>query len=293
MIVLTHIGHGLPDYIETTLRQIREFNKETEIYFITNESNTKQKFFNELNVNTVISEELETDKIKSFSKALNNGWSDFWTNSATRILFIEEFLKTKNKPTIHFENDVLIYCDLENVLNKCVETFEKLALTQGGFDRFMTGMFYIKDYESLKLMTDYWLDILSSNKVHELTKKYKIDMIHEMSLFLIYYMEQGENFLSTLPTLPNSKYYSNFNSIFDPATYGQYVGGTPKAAGGAPPGYIDKNHYIGNFMMENMGKWKVYFSDRKPYLMFNDKEYVINNLHIHSKNLHLYESYTR
>lgn len=298
MIVLTHIGQGLPEYVNICLKQIRYFNNNIEIYFITNNDNivNNKNYWNENKVITVSSESLHNERIDKFSRLLNNGWSTFWTNSATRILYLEEFLKTNNKPIIHFENDVLIYCDLKDVLDKSEKVFNRLGLTQGGFDRFMTGMFFIKDYESLNLLTNYWIEILENRKVDELYKKYNLDMINEMSLFLIYYMEKGCDYMDTFPSLPvgeKSKNLNYYNSIFDPATYGQYVGGTPIVAGGAPPGYIDKNHYVGNFMLENMGKWEFYFNEKKPYLIFEDKEYRINNLHIHSKNLHLYESYTR
>jgi len=295
MIVLTHIGQGLPEYLKICFKQIRYYNADIEIYFITNEINVKnyQHYWDENNIFSISSESFHNERIDRFSKVLNNEWSTFWTNSATRIFYLEEFLKKNDKSIIHFENDVLIYCNLKNILSKSEKIFNRLGLTQGGFDRFMTGMFFIKNYDSLKSMTDYWMSILESGKIQELVKKYKIDMVNEMSLFLIYNMEKGFDFLDTFPTIPNSKYYETFNSIFDPATYGQYVGGLPKVAGGLPSGYIDKNHYIGDFMLKNMGGWEIFFKNREPYLIFNDVEYKINNLHIHSKNLHLYESYTR
>jgi hypothetical protein len=116
--------------------------------------------------------------------------------------------------------------------------------------------------------------------------KFKVDMINEMSLLYIYSLHFNEKYLDFFPILPVGKYSKNlevFNSIFDPASYGQFVGGTPKAAGGALPGFLDNNHFIGNEMIKNRDKYAVIWDDDIPYLKYVNTLYRINNLHIHSK----------
>jgi hypothetical protein len=119
-----------------------------------------------------------------------------------------------------------------------------------------------------------------------------MDMIHEMSLMRAYSKDYPED-LQHLPILPFgefSKNYEVFNSIFDPASWGQYVGGTTDGIPGAKP----SDHYIGRLLQNNPDYtviWKEDDQNRKiPYFDYQEKQVRINNLHIHSKNLHKYLS---
>ncbi|MFH1254838.1 MAG: hypothetical protein V1646_05430, partial [bacterium] len=75
-----------------------------------------------------------------------------------------------------------------------------------------------------------------------------------------------------------------FQSIFDGAAIGQYLGGADSRNGPSCPGFINENCL---FNPANFGyELQVDVHDRLvPYLLFRDKKYRINNLHIHSKNL--------
>jgi len=79
-----------------------------------------------------------------------------------------------------------------------------------------------------------------------------------------------------------------FNSLFDPASYGQLVGGTQSEGPGAKP----QDHYIGRWLIANPQYsviWKEENRLKIPYLNYGSG-IKINNLHIHSKNLHKYMS---
>lgn len=107
-------------------------------------------------------------------------------------------------------------------------------------------------------------------------------MVNEMTLMSVYFASHR----GLLPTMPHSEYANKFNSIFDPASYGQFVGGTTNGIPGAKP----KDHYIGQMLTDNPSFDIIWNNKRQPCLKYNDKEIRINNLHIHSKNLHLYIS---
>lgn len=293
MIILTHVGNNFPAYIETCLKQVRHFNPSIDVVFITNTKHIDLNInlWKNLKINPIQSELLKNDRMDYFENIFGNGWSEFWTKSATRIFYLEEFLKQNNTPILHFENDVMIYSNLSDILDKSNLIFSRLGLTQGGQDRFMTGMFFIKNYDALHLMTNYWINLLSNKSHAELCFKYGLDMIHEMSLFLIYHVDCGENYLGTYPTLPDHKNFTYFNSLFDPASYGQYLGGLPEAAGGLPPGFIDPKHTVGQFMIKNKETWELELKNNIPYFTVNNKKFKLNNLHVHSKKLELFKSY--
>ena len=75
-------------------------------------------------------------------------------------------------------------------------------------------------------------------------------MTNEMVLLLIYSKEFGKDYLDYFPILPYGEYsynYKHFKSIFDPASYGQYVGGSRTEG----PGAKWSVHYIGQEFINN------------------------------------------
>ncbi len=117
-------------------------------------------------------------------------------------------------------------------------------------------------------------------------------MVNEMSLIKFYGVEKGDEYVSDLPILPfgeHCKHFIYFNSIFDPATWGQLVGGTRVEV----PGHKPQDHYIGVLLKDNPNwfvEWKIENELKIPYFNKDGELFKINNLHIHSKNLNLYVS---
>ena len=117
-------------------------------------------------------------------------------------------------------------------------------------------------------------------------------MVNEMTLMRAYskdFPDQLE-FLPILPFGEFSKYYGEFNSIFDPASWGQYIGGNIQEK---QPGLKPDDHYIGQLLRKNLDYtiiWKQNGLGKIPYFRYDDKEVKINNLHIHSKELYKYLS---
>ncbi|MFQ5677492.1 MAG: hypothetical protein ACE5G1_16505, partial [bacterium] len=104
-----------------------------------------------------------------------------------------------------------------------------------------------------------------------------------------------ENYVSTRPLVSRkghtvqdkNKYCQNidlFQSIFDAAALGQYLGGADPANGPSKPGFINESCVFNpslltfEWIYDEQGR-------RVPYATFENKRYRINNLHIHSKKL--------
>jgi len=99
---------------------------------------------------------------------------------------------------------------------------------------------------------------------------------HEMRLLYHY----GREYITNLPTHPTQGTISNI--IFDPITYGQFLGGTNN---GHPPGFIDKDHIVGKILDPESIK----FHENKPTV--NGVELV--NLHVHGKCLERFTTYDK
>ena len=94
------------------------------------------------------------------------------------------------------------------------------------------------------------------------------DHVSEMSLL---HMASREQLVFGLPILPSQ----NDTMVFDPGSYGQFLGGTNNGHGS---GFTDPQHFIGGAIRR--GELCVKF-DGEPTV----NEIKIFNLHIHSKNL--------
>lgn len=296
-LVMFHSGKGLPVFLEHTFKQIRLFNPDITIHFITDYAWLGDPVFDKYEIRSINKDLYYTDKVKQFEDMYNYPPGSFWVVTTTRFMYIEKFLEMDRRGSVyHLENDILLYYDLEKYHEKFVDLFD-MAITPGGPDRNITGFMFIKNWESLSKMTQFFIDIIKTYGLKKLREKYNTDMVHEMSLMKMYEIERGQLYLTHLPTLPFGEHaggYDIFDSIFDPAAWGQFVGGTNEA----PPGAKPNNLYIGQLLIDNPDYtviWKKDSEGRKiPYFKYNDNhkdnEIKINNLHIHSKNLSKYVS---
>ena len=103
--------------------------------------------------------------------------------------------------------------------------------------------------------------------------------------------QYNEDVIIPLPIFINcndskiTKYFSNFNFIFDAAAMGQYLGGVdPKNTPGDTRGFVNEtclikyNNFKFNWIINENGLYQ-------PFININGIFVKIINLHIHSKNL--------
>jgi hypothetical protein len=291
-VVMFHSGGSLPDYLKYTFKQFRLFNPNVTVYFITDHIWMSDPVFSLYNINVIDKRECTSDDIHTFEVLYGRGENDFWTITTTRLMYIANFITTRNLHDVyHFENDVLIYFDIESYHPIFIHSYQNLAITYGGPDKVMTGMMFIKNPKALSHMTTFILGLLHQYKVREIRRRYGMDMVNEMTLMRVYTKEYP-GLMVPLPTLPFAECsvgFDKFQSIFDPASWGQYVGGTPDGIPGVKP----EDHYIGQLLRAHLDYtvvWKNGDGRKVPYFRYDCKDVKINNLHIHSKNLHLYMS---
>jgi hypothetical protein len=303
MIILTHIGESLPEYIDSFLKQLRKFNNQTEIVFLVNEINLNNSVFIEHKVNTYPIESLDVSLINEFitkfgygdinssKRHIVYGSPDYWCVTSTRLFYIYEYCKKFNiNEYFHFENDIMVYTDVNDILRIIKENnlYENIAITRGTNNKIMTGFMYVGN-------NDIMGDILKSFIMYLDNKndlfKYGIDMINEMGLLHIYQLINPDKLLN-LPIFPNeilTHDFKYFNTVFDPATYGQYLDGIPSNPGIS----VLPDSYIGDEIRKNYNTsitFETIDDCRLPFLNYNDQKIKINTLHIHSKRLYLFLS---
>ena len=280
-----------PDYLGDCVRQYSIFNKD-KIYILTDRENVIHlKRYPQ--VIPVALEDYYSDKIAKLCSLYGHPEKDFWAASLLRFVYLENFMWENGLQHVcHFENDVLVYFNISDFRQTFNRLYENIAITPGGPTKNMTGFMYISNYRSLECMTDFFIDVLTELGEEGIRGKYDCDMVHEMSLMAAYRKEAGPYNMAYLPILPFGEFswhFDKFNAIFDPASWGQLVGGSRTEG----PGVKAPDHHIGQLLRANPHYsvvWRTKEGLKLPYFDYNNKLVRINNLHIHSKNLKAFMS---
>lgn len=291
--VLVHLGDEFFEYINDCIEQITKFNDDI-IYLIIFEKH--KDMVKNKNVKLLFTNQIEKtknhilfDETNKLDKNFRNG---FWRHSTERFLYLENAISKYNlENVIHLENDTLLYFNYNDYIKIFQENYD-IATVFDNDNRAIPCIVYIKNLESISNFNSFILKFSDKN---------------DMVLFSDY-REINKNInLPILPTDYNlnlktktghttkdkNQYFKNFNkfnSIFDGAAIGQYIGGIdPRNQNGNTIGFENESCL---FNPKNMTFLfiKDELNRNIPYVIWNEKQYKINNLHIHSKNLKKYLS---
>ncbi|MFW5794574.1 MAG: hypothetical protein ACOCV1_03715 [Bacillota bacterium] len=295
-IVLAHIGdENFPLYIFDCISQIRRFF-DGNIFVLISETikeNYKEKFY-EYNCSLINLEEYSGyERIRDFSQSPM--WEKgFWRFTCERLFYVEAFIEdTGLSNVIHIENDINLYENpdkLEKYLYSCYPN--SIAINPVGPNHAAAAFVYIPNLHPFKEMNKKLVSHISKGDAY-LKSMLNYDFVSEM--VLLNYMEKQTDLIQYLPLLGNGKYSNNikvFDSVFDCASWGQYVGGTPD--GTFKPGSMFDHHWVGRELLQN--KYNLFWNKDEenrniPFIkeQESNKIYKINNLHIHCKELKKYQ----
>lgn len=125
-------------------------------------------FFKKYDITVLDKNIFFSEKVSMFQSSFNYPSNDFWTLAAIRLIYLENFLKDYNLEDVyHFENDILLYYNLEEHHNKFQSFYKNIAITTGGPDKSMTGFMFIKNCQSISMMTDFFIDTLKTMVLQE------------------------------------------------------------------------------------------------------------------------------
>jgi hypothetical protein len=280
-IVNTFISDGgaLPDYVRFSIQKARETNPDVELDFICKDD---QPIFEEFDVNWVPQDELsDGDVLKEFNNVCdfrrhgtpNTSYPSpelFWHRTCERLYYLDEYLNRERiYDAFHFENDVLVYGDLRDV-----PTHPLLSLTPMSVDQVTFAFAHIPTPQHTRHMCLFFNQLLEKGE-QWLMQNFGFDHVSEMSLLHVAHVN---NMFCPLPTIPN--FNEDHHYIFDPGSYGQYLGGTNNGHGS---GFIDQKHMIGSAMLAE--EINAEFTDRPYVIRMDGERFPIFNLHVHSKNL--------
>ena len=252
-------------YIKENINQLLKFDFDIHVIVDGNFINNLKEY--ESSIKIINSTNLQTDFDKK-SKLDKNFRDGFWNNASKRLFLVYEYMKMNRLEKIfHLENDVLLYTNMNYMFE------EKIYITMDSKNRCIPGIIYIPKYDLFtKLIENY-----------DFTQN---DMIN-----LANFYNNNKDIVKTFPNIDNSldkciynENFQEFNSIFDGAAIGQYLGGVdPRNIPGDTTGFVNETCEIkyDKYIFKWVKKGNNYF----PFIEINDKLIAINNLHIHSKKL--------
>lgn len=272
-IVLFHTGTPIPEHLVDCVSKIRQYSK-LPIHLLTDSSN--------LNLDVIVHDVNKFDDLKWLQNIRyfsNDSMKEMWRGSCFRLLYIERLLQDLNlKCVLHFDNDVMLFEKPEVIIDKFDSLYTKFAITAHNSDEVVAGMCYIKSAASLVDVNSFITKELKSDPAI-LHFKYG-GFPNEMRLL------SKSGCCDFIPILPSavtkdvrySQHFDVLNSVFDPSSYGQYIGGTFSEK---KPGWFGAHQEIGNHLSKN--HIKVVYENNVPYVIVEESKTKICNLHIHSK----------
>lgn len=291
IVCLTFIGK-LPNYIVESIHQIRCYYND-EIYLIINDFNSNYleyiKNYNVtlINYNDVICnnflETVEKNKHKFCYVDGLIGREQLFIRCFERFFVLKNLLEQQElNDCLFLELDNLIYDDPYNWL----EQFSKneLCYMYDNENRFSSGLMYVKNHLSLDGFLNCILNFINNSN----------EFMTEMTTLSIYY-ELNKDKVEILPTYWKDSHipsiaHLNFNkyndSIFDALAIGccllgldpHHTGGVIQTNLKAPWCAIDYTKHSFEWQIDELGR-------KKPYVWNGEKWLLINNLHVHSKDL--------
>lgn len=270
--VYVHIGQDIPSHSVLTINHNLKYS--TPSYFLTDSLNIPLSL--DTSVKVINLKEFNSDKSKTLKSF--NYFEGFWLYTFERLFVLEEFMKSGPIDCLHIENDVTIYDTPD--FSKYRELYPNKVVINPIGERYCTFAYSYITLKALQTLNEELLNFLSLGR-EEINNRLCGEMLNEMTC-LSYLFNQGKEYLDFFPILPTgqfSKNYSQLGYLFDSASYGQFLDGTPGTIGIS---YRGEHHYIGRFLTDSDS---IVFKNNKPILIKDKEEIPLFNLHIHSKRI--------
>jgi hypothetical protein len=207
------------------------------------------------------------------SSTFRNG---FWKLTTYRFYAIQAYMEKYNITNIvHIENDVLVYKNLNELI---FHDTSKLLLTMDAEKRCIPGLMFIPNHTALKYCLQRFNPDLNDMENWAACFYQCRDRVDTLPIFI------------SDPSTPCremiTRHFDKYQAIFDAAAMGQYLGGIDSCNTSAN----DTIGFVNETCVFNYSTYKFLWKKNEnnlvvPYILINDVEYPIINLHIHCKNL--------
>jgi hypothetical protein len=260
-----HLGK-VPSYLIDSFRSIYEVEPSARLILITDQS-IEIDGVEILKIYDIASEQtLKVLNMSLFSEDDNV----LWRTSIFRVFLVRDCIKYLNlKNCYHFDSDVLLF-EPSSKFEHLINDSDGLSITYHTEDEVVFGFSKFGNINKIDEICNILCEIVFDEQKQ---KEYASIMPNEMQLLGGIYKRRPD-LIKRLDVFPNEN-----GIVFDPSSYGQYLGGTNNEH---PPGWYGNHHVVGREIGE--GILTPIVVNHKPYVEKNGERYPLVNLHVHSKN---------
>lgn len=252
---------------------------------IQKEEINKQKLNLPDNITLIFAEDLvNTEEFSLIWNVLTKKWfrylnDPFWYNTFIRVVLICVFqIKKQVNNLIHVEADNII---LSRGFKEICDLFKsgEFGYSNEGYFSSAPSFIFLKDSNSSNNLLNMLISLLEHGEqaLQPYTGWLSAWITDMAFLDIIYRSKKNYKMLPCLPFGPFSENFQKLQYVFDPTSYGMYIGGSNNSH---PPKFIDSNHYVGAALQAGLIEIKF---DKVPVILYNEKEIPLFNLHIHNK----------
>ncbi len=307
-ILFVHIGATLPPWLGDAVTQARIFN-DCPVYLAAAEPALAEARFP--SGHGLTSVPLETIPISEKQKVFRrispmdrNLGGGFWNHTTERFFVIEGVIRLLNlSNVVHLENDVLLYCDLEDLVPKLAKLYSGATATFINDALCVPGLVFIPDIGAAARLTRALVTTLEA-AIRSPHFSSQPGYLNDMSL-LGMMRDNGAYLIDHLPIVPSdypvplqsaagqtpaeaprfSQHCDALGYIFDGAALGQFLGGVdPRTLPQPTVGYINQYTVFDPRLLNP--RMTTDEAGRKIPIVKTPKGITkIANLHMHSKNL--------
>lgn len=271
--IYTYLG-SLPNHIFNSFDSVKNIDKNSKIFLITD---------NDQNIDGVETIRYETLKSDQTNEAISGMLKSKKDSSFFRLFFVRDAMKKMNiEECYHFDPDVLMF-QSPKMFEDHLKKFDGLYITPVTKYEVVFGFSRMGSHEKINKICDVFFNEFIKGKMG---KKYNFEeqyQLHGLEMKVLKEIQtMHPELIKSLPVFPNG-----LGFVFDPSSYGIYLGNSFNKKTKREPGWIWPDHFVGEELMS--GNIKVEMINNKPYVTKNNFGYPLINLHIHSKNTHLFE----
>ncbi len=268
-----------PNYLNYSINSVLSLDKNARIIFCSDRE-IKVKGIESLNSALIDGFSEKKEQILKIFSRLNFDQNPLWYSSILRVYALNYVSKHLNLESFtHFDNDVLLYKNIEELKQKNCFNNNSINITKSDNKHLVFGFSYFPNIELIESLCEFFDEILENYEYFS-NNYARGKNLNEMRMLQIA-ESLNPNLFYILDSLP----YYDSQILFDPSSYGQYFDGTHLKRGNHyfKRGYVSTNHIVGREIKSN--RIKPVFKNKTPYVKFENKNFDLVNLHIHSKNL--------
>ena len=273
-LILVHSGNKFPEYLNDCIELGLRQNLDIDLLL----SSSLHDYVKH-DINIEILENYQDEKFINFKHSylpefFNDG---FFNRTSSRFFIISNYAKSKQLESFfHIENDIAIFSNLESSRLTLEKTKKNIALVMDSDKRSVPSILWFRDYKAALDLSDY---IFSNNHFTDMEN-------------LGNYFNENKDTVCNFPILPFDCFKSeirldnmfpDFNQIFDGCAIGQYLFGID------PIHHKQENEssigFINDANLFTPSKLNIIWKNKCPFIIVNNSEIPIANLHMHCKTL--------